>query len=463
MITQIRAENFKSWKDTGELQLAPLTGLFGTNSSGKSSILQILLMLKQTAESPDRSRILHTGDDKSLVDLGTFSDLIYNHDLESQLHLSFSWKPSDPIRSRLINVELPSGKRDIITLFETNQLSFDSIIKEDSGRITVRNFTYEFINLINNQITRFGMIQENDNYEFIHTNYEARLIEEKTSQLPNPTKCYGFPNEAIGHYQNTAFLPNFALEFEKLFSRISYLGPLREYPKRSYIWAGNSPLNVGTKGENTIAALLDVRAKNLKSDTGKRDLKHNKPIDEIIQDWLQQMKILESFSLKPLADGRKDYEVKVKKNKTSSEVLITDVGFGVSQILPVLVLCYYVPEGSIILLEQPEIHLHPSVQADLADVLIDVVMNRNVQIILESHSEHLLRRLQRRVAEGRISSDKVNLYFCRMDNGTSKIENLELDEYGSIKNWPPNFFGDEMGELSKMTKAAMKRKSLRIS
>jgi len=463
MITKLRAENFKSWKDTGELPLAPLTGLFGTNSSGKSSILQILLMLKQTTESADRSRVLYTdGDERSFVNLGTFDDLIYDHNLDAQLHLSFSWKLSDLRISRIIKLELPSGNTDITILFETNQLSFDSIIREDSGRITVKHFIYEFINSINNQIMKFGMIQKKDNYEFIHTNYEARLIEGKTSQLPNPTKCYGFPNEAIGHYQNTGFLPIFALEFEKLFSRISYLGPLREYPKRSYIWPGNSPLDVGTKGENTIAALLDVRAKNLKSDTGKRNLKHNKPIDEIIQDWLQQMKMLESFSLKPLADGRKDYEVKVKKNKASSEVLITDVGFGVSQILPVLVLCYYVPEGSIILLEQPEIHLHPSVQADLADILVDVVMNRNVQIIVESHSEHLLRRLQRRIAEEVIPSDKVNLYFCRMENGASQIEKLQLDDDGYINNWPPNFFGDEMGDLIAMTEATMKKKGITI-
>jgi predicted ATPase len=170
------------------------------------------------------------------------------------------------------------------------------------------------------------------------------------------------------------------------------------------------------------------------------------------------MKLLESFDIKPIDKDRKYYEIKVKKSKSSPEVLMPDVGFGVSQILPVLVLCYYVPDGAIILLEQPEIHLHPSVQADLADVLIDAVMNRNIQIILESHSEHLLRRLQRRIAEEVIPSDKVNLYFCRMENGASQIEKLQLDDEGYISNWPPNFFGDEMADLVAMTEAAIKRR-----
>ncbi|MFB3042023.1 MAG: DUF3696 domain-containing protein, partial [Candidatus Poribacteria bacterium] len=153
-----------------------------------------------------------------------------------------------------------------------------------------------------------------------------------------------------------------------------------------------------------------------------------------------------------------DYEFRVKKRVGGPEVHMADIGFGVSQILPVLILCYYVPEGSIIIIEQPEVHLHPKVQADLADVFIDVVKERNVQIILESHSEHLLRRLQRRIAEEEISADKTALYFCRIEEGTSAIEQLDVDEYGNIRNWPQGFFGDEMGDLAAKTIAEMKRR-----
>ena len=462
MITRIRAENFKSWKDTGELQLAPLTGLFGTNSSGKTSILQMLLMLKQTAESADRNRVLHTGgDDRSLVDLGTFKDLIYNHDLGSHLRLSFSWKLLDP----LIILDSRFDFLDSATprLYEIPNLLFDTLIYEDVGRVFINSFAYEFNDdsVLGGQLVRFGMKQDEkgkERYSLIHDNYDAKRIRGRAWQLPFPVKCYGFPDEAAGYYQNTGFLPSFNLEFENLFSRVNYLGPLREYPKRSYLWAGDPPIGVGTRGEKTIAALLAAQSLKLKSKS--KSSRRSKLIENIIRKWMKDMGLVETFDLRPISEGHKYYELRVQKNKTSSEVLITDIGFGVSQILPVLVLCYYVPEGSIILLEQPEIHLHPSVQADLADVLIDVVMNRNVQIIVESHSEHLLLRLQRRIAEEAIPSDKVNLYFCRMDNGTSKIEKLELDEDGYINNWPPNFFGDSTGELIAMTEAVMKRKGV---
>ena len=90
MFTQLRIQNFKSWADTGEFRMAPLTGFFGTNSSGKTAILQFLLMLKQTVESSDRNRILHLGNDQySYVDLGTTYDISHRHRLPDQIKFSF--------------------------------------------------------------------------------------------------------------------------------------------------------------------------------------------------------------------------------------------------------------------------------------------------------------------------------------------------------------------------------------
>lgn len=110
------------------------------------------------------------------------------------------------------------------------------------------------------------------------------------------------------------------------------------------------------------------------------------------------------------------------------------------------------------LIEQPEIHLHPSVQAGLADVFIDAIQKKNIQIVLESHSEHLLRRLQRRVAEEKVNNDFVKLYFCSNDTTQSKLTNLEMDLFGNIINWPDNFFGDEIGEMTAMNEAIIERK-----
>lgn len=454
MITRLRAENFKSWKKTGEVRLAPLTGLFGSNSSGKTSILQLLLMLKQTVESSDRKRVLHTGDDSSLVDLGTFYDLVHGHSPEAVLNLELSWSLREPL-------VIYDPERRRTPLYQPRSLTFETEIhqEKETQRPVVNRFEYRF------DSQAFGMVRQDsdqkgdrDKYDLIHTGYEVKRMPGRPWPLPAPVKCYGFPDEARGYYQNTGFLLGLGYELEQMFSRVAYLGPLREYPKRTYVWGGERPVDVGRRGEQAIAALLAARAGNLASGRGKGKGRRYKPIEERILEWLQEMKLIHSFTLKSVAAQRKDYEFRARKTATSPDVLITELGFGVSQILPVLVLCYYVPERSTILLEQPEIHLHPFVQATLADVLIDVIKERKVQVIVESHSEHLVRRLQRRVAEEVLAPEDVALYFVRIEDDVSKMEALDMDLYGNVVNWPNDFFGDEMGELAAMTKAAIQRR-----
>jgi predicted ATPase len=115
-------------------------------------------------------------------------------------------------------------------------------------------------------------------------------------------------------------------------------------------------------------------------------------------------------------------------------------------------------------MEQPEIHLHPQVQAELADVFITAVQAgenkapRNVQLVIESHSEHFLNRLQRRIAEETIKAEDVAIYFAGRKGVGTVLESLRLNKYGDIENWPENFFGDEMADLTARTVAAAERR-----
>ena len=144
---------------------------------------------------------------------------------------------------------------------------------------------------------------------------------------------------------------------------------------------------------------------------------------EFIAAWLKDLGVIQDFSVRPVAVGRKEYEVLVKTHAKAPQVKITDVGFGISQVLPALVQAFYCPPHSTVWMEQPEIHLHPQVQAELADVFISATQARengkarDVQLIVESHSEHFLNRLQRRVAEGVVQPEDVAVYFCRREGG----------------------------------------------
>ena len=246
--------------------------------------------------------------------------------------------------------------------------------------------------------------------------------------LSQPVKSYLFPSKIRRFYQNTDFLSDFELAYEELMDSIYYLGPLREYPRREYHWAGSSPDDVGQCGERTVDAMLAAtRDKEMRS-LGHR--RRKKPFQAMIAHWLKELGFIHEFDFKEIAKGTNLYRAKVKTPGSSVSTALTDVGFGVSQVLPALVLLYYVPEGSTVLMEQPEIHLHPAVQSGLADVILTVAKTRNVQIIVESHSEHLMRRLQRRVAEHKACAEDVKLYFVSTNGCRAQVSDLALNEWG---------------------------------
>ena len=277
--------------------------------------------------------------------------------------------------------------------------------------------------------------------------------------LPDPVRFYGFPDEAMAYYQNTAFLSDLVLEFERMTKSMFYVGPLREYPKRLYLWSGETPDHVGIKGDRAVEAILAAGSRMF----NWKALPGSKPDAALVAERLQSMGLISEFKVRALGPHRKEYEVLLRTSPKLPEVKLTDVGFGVSQVLPVIVESLYVPRRSIVIFEQPEIHLHPRVQAELADLFVDAIraredgMPRECQFIIESHSEHFLRRLQRRIAEEELSADDAALYFVHTDGASARIEALEVDLFGNIINWPDRFFGDEMGDLVARSEAQARR------
>ena len=439
MITELSAQNFKSWENTGKLQIAPLTGFFGANSSGKTSIFQTLLMLKQTAERPPEwDGAIDFGDEGSVVNLCNFDEVIHRHKSGLSLDISVSWQLPDKLiigARGAAGQALPGTPRSSNRL-EIGGLSFSTtIVSAGADSVVVDGFGY-----ISDEYDFFGIVRDSDSqYKLVcPPNFK---LQGAFSSLP--FRCYGI-RDGSARVPDTPFL-SFERAFKNLFSRIHHLSPLREPPRHHYIYGGEHPKGVGQYGEQAISALLSGRIQLLS-------------IDEQVLKWLQRLELIDSYRLQADPDGEKNYEFRLKQYKDGPEVRLTDIGLGVFQILPTLALCYYVPEGSILILEQPETHLHPKSQADLADVLIDVVKNRNIQIILETHSEHLLRRLQRRIAEEEISAADTSLYFCQVNDGTSEIERLDMGESGNITNLPQDFFGDVTGELIKKTKVEMEQR-----
>lgn len=466
MLTSLSLTNFKSWAHLPRMRLSPITGLFGTNSSGKSSVIQLLLLLKQTAASSDRNQPFNFGGRDDYVNMGDFLALVKDHDVERDVAFELGWTLEKPLA---IKDSRHPGQPPVI---EGKQMELCSVVgtastdkngKGKAPRPYCKRIQY---NLDDVEFVLEETKDDRGKYELLSNGYAFTRNQGRAWPLPGPVKSFGFPDQVNAYYQNAGLLSDLELHFEQMLGGVYYLGPLRDYPRRDYRWSGGEPQDVGARGELAVDALLAGAERGADISPGYR--RRRQTIEQRIAYWLQALDLIHSFRVHRISKDSNLYEVRVRQSAGSSEVLLPDVGFGVSQVLPVLVLCYYAPEGSTLLFEQPEIHLHPAVQSGLADVFIDVVHNRRMQVIVESHSEHMLNRLQRRIAEdggnGRtgvgISHDKVSLFFCRNETGESTLQELDVDLYGHIRNWPEGFFGDPFRERAEMEKAAIARRTM---
>ena len=439
MLTQLAIKNFKAWRNTGEIRLAPITVFFGSNSAGKTSLLQFLLMLRQSSESRDRKQVFHPGDETTDVDLGTYRDLVYRHDMKRRVEFLLDWTLPKPMEvTDVLSKTTYTG--------ETMRFQAEVSSDDEASRQLVEGFTYRLGDPASGGLSVDMRRQGPRKYKVTADPYKLSRIQGRAWPLPEPVRYYGFPEEVLAYYQNAGFTNDLVLRLEQQLRRIKYLGPLRQRPRRNYTWSGEAPEGVGFDGRYTIPALLASGDRGISRGFHMRSEKFL----GLVGRWLKQLGLLENFDAKALAKASKQYEIVVEATSTGVKTNLPDVGFGVSQVLPVVVESFYAAPDSTIVIEQPELHLHPRVQAFLANLFVEAVNaredgeDRRVQFLIESHSEHFIYRLQRLIAEEVVKPEQVALYFCRSGAEGSIIEPLSLNADGDIVNWPENFFGDEM-------------------
>lgn len=458
MLKELRIENFKGWEDTTTIRMSPITLFFGANSSGKSSIGQFLMLLKQTVESQDRKSVLFPGTVNSAVQLGSFQEMVYGRDKTKEISFRYRWSLPEAL-----------GITDPITdeKFRAEEIDFEATVgvaNEKEHSVSVGSFRYGLFEKENEsmavKMARRDSSKKKAEFKVESEDYNLVRQPGRVWNPGPPVRFYGFPEEVVAYHQNADFVQKLNLAQEKLFRSLSYLGPMRTKTTRLYTWSGIEPDSVGYGGENSVPAMLAAKERKISMGFSQRYL----PFEQVIAQKLKDMGLIEKFEVKPISDNRQNYEVKVKTKGSVGYVDLPDVGFGISQVLPVLIQCFYAPHNSIILMEQPEIHLHPSAQSLLADVVIDAInakedgRDRNIQLIIETHSEHFLRRLQRRLAEKVIEKSQLSAYFADVSKQPAQLAELRVDEFGNISNWPENFFGDEMGDITEQSKAALRRR-----
>ncbi|WP_293144239.1 MULTISPECIES: DUF3696 domain-containing protein [unclassified Microcoleus] len=571
MKTKFALSNFKGFKELDAIELKPLTVLCGINSSGKSSIIQSLLLMKQSnidssqlsIEPYTQEPVVFNG---LYVRLGDWADVINNHATEKEI--GFSWKISGEFEftdntrywnsrnfERIdveVEVKLSSQENETLNSVDrkgnllvssfvfrdlnsnllltikrvaTNKysLKLNHIKLRDFlsrwihyglyGLYDISPFSYFIDRLDTKKFTETKFFQETLIDEIVFDNVRVRFegilptilkvndfarqsytnlnkVKSDFSKIRVPKHLAKFIDTILGDLNNiqkqstpekktdiqkntlALIREEFSLSkqekeielmyyygdyqvtatyLRQLWSNIRYIGPLREAPKRFYLFDDLRKIDIGINGEYTPLVLAVEQDQKIPKYyrciyQGKQiqeyELRESDKMLEAVNWWLSECMKLPNITS---VVGLGGIPGQVKLNSSGIEVHLPDVGFGVSQILPILVECLRTKPEETIVLEQPEIHLHPSLQSKLADFFICMAKSGK-KLVIETHSEHLINRLCLRIAQEESGEVKelLNTLFVSFDEKqkTSVVKQIQINEFGEIQNWPVGFFDE---------------------
>ena len=228
------------------------------------------------------------------------------------------------------------------------------------------------------------------------------------------------------------------------------------------------PYDIGLRGETTASVLEQHKGRRIryipsthfKSPSVERRTV-TRTLEAAVVDWLQYLGIASSVESKDM--GKLGHELKVALANSEGKHDLTHVGVGVSQVLPILVMCLLADADSTLVFEQPELHLHPKVQTLLGDFFLSMALC-NKQCIVETHSEYLIDRLRFRIAsaEKEPLTDNAKIYFVEKPGSNSTFREVKINEYGAIVDWPDGFFDQSQRQAEEILRAAaLKRKRTR--
>ena len=296
--------------------------------------------------------------------------------------------------------------------------------------------------------------EREDLFDRIHAAMKASTTERQASHAFVQDRPPRLITEA------TRYLDNFFA------SSLKYLGPLRDAPKPLYPLApAADPHDVGLRGEHTASILELHKNKKIRyipSTNFKAPVIDGKTFTRTLEtaviDWLQYLGV--ASSVKSRDQGKLGHELKVGLSNSDSSHDLTHVGVGVSQVLPILVMCLLSDTDSTLVFEQPELHLHPKVQTLLGDFFLSMALC-NKQCIVETHSEYFIDRLRFRIAAASSEQElnsQAKIYFVEKPSQSSSFREVVINEYGAISDWPEGFFDQSQQQAEAILNAALAKK-----
>ena len=515
MIRQIGLRNVRLFGDIGyNFDLPALSIFTGTNSSGKSTILKSFLLLRQSQGLYEtygaRPGILRlTG---SQVDLGNYQSFVTDRNPERDVEISITVQEKMPSRvvrelakNKNLALKLPSSQDNIDYILNSSFLfkSFKSATETDeAGQISTVApqgllDSADFSIIVNEMqisswhvkkrrgATRYRLyfplseICEWDKglktYQQKSSNLDEELIvtTELDGLIPSnvifgenrfsKTDQDKLPEQLPVHIRGTL------RQFTKTLRRIHYLAPLRTAAKRYYLTNFDVTADLDPSGDFLPYILGGIIEEPIVYDVPPNlKLKIEHKLSQALDNWLYYLRTGMGFNSSSARDEFKSsthkgtlVEISLKALKGELKHSIADSGFGYSQVLPILVRGLIAPPNSTLIIEQPELHLNPALQVRLADFFISLV-RAGKQVIIETHSEHIVDALRVRTAQEKDGylSNNSKIYFIDIKRGRPALHDMSIKPDGTLPEWPINFFGEAAsltGELLRAQKEHRRR------
>jgi len=481
-------ENFKAVKERVEIPLAPLTVFTGPNSSGKSAVLKSMLLVSQTFKHKDNSRpLLLNG---PLVSLGNFESIVHSGDAESTIHIGYEINGLDlaTIDEKMVfysadKVRAGYGFDVALTSeFGHNKMRIHSAelhmtrLNEMEFHADVGGEFEQDPDPIKDTLVMNGVNHEGAFSSGRHPGREKKWqVSARSKSLMHGVKANNLQFEDPDGSRTKSLIKPLDLAFNamrnQLTNRLLYLGPLRDEPKPIYpLSSAYTVSDIGNKGEKSIELFTQHKDDPIdvvlpiffEQKTFDAIETVRKPLAEALSDWLLYLGVAYGIQTSEVEYWDAVYIVTDRDGKKKRS--LNHVGIGVSQALPILVMGLLAEQGSTMIFEQPELHLHPKVQSRLADFFLSMMMLKK-QCVIESHSEHIINRLRLRMVQGFAAkgqenfwSANTNIYFAEKNRAVSRYREVSVDSFSCGSEWPEGFFDESNLSAEKITRAAIRKR-----
>ena len=445
-------QNFRCFRDEQRGELRPITLLVGENSTGKSSFLGGYTAINQCF----RDRILNDEPDfnHDPFELGSFDDIVYSADEKDTGRKEFcigmnfkinSLSKDNPAEIRIQFRQknaLPHAHSIKYRFSESDYIEFER--DQNFTKIKLPNYklkskldlanTYYFVKEIADEIaisprnleqnistqiaqSMMGYNSENSQEEIAHVAAYLRQLTKKYSTRDPRAPSFGFRDSEILSLNTREIVAS---------------APIRSKPKRTY-----DPIREFPNSEGDHIPLLIMRLSKANRIVWKE-------FRQRLIEFGKTSGLFSDIRVKSYGNGGNNpfqVQVKVRSGKFTN---IMDVGYGVSQCLPVIINIVYhqsngLPSNSVFFLQQPEVHMHPRALAELSNFVCHAFQVSGNRFVIETHSDFIVDRMRLLVRDGVVDKDDISLIYFEPSGPSVNLHNLELDEDGNLLDSPPSY------------------------